>query len=425
MTIYTVKSGDTLYEIGRQFGVTAAGLASINGLVNPERLIVGQAIVILKPQKMVVAAQGDTVNSIAAASGITPNQLYRNNPQILHQGGLYPGMELVTRYEGERLGSMETLGYAYPYVDLQVLREAMPYMTYLVPFTYEIGEQNMLIPINDGPLIDVAGEFGVSSLMSLSNLREPEGFLGSLASRVLNDLQAQRRIIDQTLETIRRKGYTGVDVDFEYVYAADRVAYADFLRRLGDALHPEGYVVFAALAAKTSSQQQDVLSAGHDYRLVGEVADGVLLMTYEWGYSAGPPMAVSPINNIRQVLDYAVGEMPADKILMGIANYGYDWPLPYVAGQTRGRAISNNAALDIAAAYGAAIQYSETSQAPFFHYVRDGVHHEVWFENARSIQAKLALVKEYGLKGAGYWNLMFRFQANWSVLNAMYHIKSR
>ena len=49
--------------------------------------------------------------------------------------------------------------------------------------------------------------------------------------------------------------------------------------------------------------------------------------------------------------------------------------------------------------------------------------HEVWFEDARSIRAKLALIPEYGLNGAGYWNLMRRFPQNWRILNALYEIR--
>ena len=104
--------------------------------------------------------------------------------------------------------------------------------------------------------------------------------------------------------------------------------------------------------------------------------------------------------------------------------YGYDWPLPFVQGETRAQSISPQAALARARRYGAAIQYDETAQAPWFRYTDgDGVVHEVWFEDARSIRAKLALIPEYGLRGVGYWNLMRDFPQNWRVLNALYRIR--
>ena len=152
----------------------------------------------------------------------------------------------------------------------------------------------------------------------------------------------------------------------------------------------------------------------------------MLLMTYEWGYAGGPPMAIAPLPNVRQVVEYALTEIPARKIWLGVPNYGYDWPLPYVAGQSRARSLSSQQAVALARRYGAAIQYDSQAQAPWFRYTDDqGRQHEVWFEDARSIQAKLALVPQYGLWGVGYWNLMREFPQNWRVLNGLYHIRER
>jgi spore germination protein len=135
-------------------------------------------------------------------------------------------------------------------------------------------------------------------------------------------------------------------------------------------------------------------------------------------------MAVAPIANVRAVLDYAVNEMPPEKILLGIPNYGYDWPLPFVQGETRAQSISNQRAIELAVQYNIAIQYDETAQSPFFHYTAaDGVVHEVWFEDARSMEVKLRLIAEYGFRGCGFWNIMRPFVQTWQVLNGLYRIE--
>ena len=134
-------------------------------------------------------------------------------------------------------------------------------------------------------------------------------------------------------------------------------------------------------------------------------------------------MAVAPIANVRAVLDYAVTEIPREKIFLGIPNYGYDWPLPFVQGTTRAQSISNQRAIELAIQYNIAIQYDETAQSPFFHYTaEDGVVHEVWFEDARSLAVKLRLVAEYGFQGVGIWNLMRPFSQTWLVLDSLYEI---
>ena len=133
-------------------------------------------------------------------------------------------------------------------------------------------------------------------------------------------------------------------------------------------------------------------------------------------------MAVSPINKVREVLDFAVSQIPSEKILMGMSNYGYDWTLPYVRGESKARTIGNVEAIQIARANNAVIQFDEVSQAPFFNYTVDGVQHEVWFEDARSLNARLRLVSEYNLKGVGFWQLMKLFRANFFVLYNLFDI---
>lgn len=134
-------------------------------------------------------------------------------------------------------------------------------------------------------------------------------------------------------------------------------------------------------------------------------------------------MAVAPLPNVRQVVEYALTEIPREKIYLGIPNYGYDWPLPFIQGVTRARSLSNQAAVEIAVQFRADIRFDGTAQSPWFPYTApDGTPHVVWFEDARSMSAKLRLIDEYGLHGAGYWNLMRPYPQGWAVLNALYKV---
>ena len=165
-----------------------------------------------------------------------------------------------------------------------------------------------------------------------------------------------------------------------------------------------------ALAPKVRADQTGVLYEGHDYAGMGRAADYCLLMTYEWGYTYGEPMAVSPINHVRRVLEYGLTEIPAEKILMGMSNYGYDWALPFVRGESKAEKLTNYQAQARAEYYGVPVEWDETAQAPFYTYATaTGVKHIVWFENERSWQARLALVAEYGLAGISIWNIMHIF----------------
>ena len=125
-------------------------------------------------------------------------------------------------------------------------------------------------------------------------------------------------------EAVLAKGYAGVDIDFEYILTEDRDAFTSFVWQVADAMRRIGKQTSVALAPKQSADQKGLLYEGKDYRGLGEAADYVLLMTYEWGYTYGPPMAVAPIFQVRKVVDYAVTEIPREKIRLGIPNYGQD-----------------------------------------------------------------------------------------------------
>ena len=423
MVIHVVAQGDTLFSIAQTYGVPLSLLAIDNGLSAPYRLAVGQALVVQFPRLTHTVRPGETLFSIAAQYGISLRQLLRNNPVLGGGSLIYPGQTLVIAFQGEKLGALTVNGYAYPFIGQSELQALLPYLTYLTPFTYGITPQGELIPPDDSQLISMALQSGTAPLLHLSTLTEEGSFSNELASLVLNDMAVQDTLIDNLERTVLERGYRGLDVDFEFVFPQDAGAYADFLGRLSARFNPMGYPVIAALAPKTSSDQKGLLYEGHNYRAIGEAVNRAFLMTYEWGYTYGPPMAVAPLPNVRQVVEYALTEIPAEKLWLGIPNYGYDWTLPFVQGESRAQSLSSQEAVALAIRYGAEIQYSAQAQSPFFYYTdENGAAHEVWFEDARSIRAKLSLVPRYGLSGVGYWNLMRAFPQNWRVLNALYDI---
>ena len=241
----------------------------------------------------------------------------------------------------------------------------------------------------------------------LSTMTEEGRFSSARAEALLGSAPRQETLLGQIKEILKEKGYGGLDVDFEYIRPELGAAYAVFVDRLRRELNPLGCSVLVALAPKTFAGQRGLLYEAHDYAALGRAANGVLLMTYEWGYTAGPPMAVAPLDKVRQVVDYALTEIPAEKLFLGVPVYGYDWPLPFREGVTRGESVSPQEALALARRHGAEIRYDETAQAPWFRYTAAaGREHEVWFEDARSSYAKFRLAAEKGLQGVGLWNLM-------------------
>lgn len=217
-----------------------------------------------------------------------------------------------------------------------------------------------------------------------------------------------------------KNGSYGLDVDFEYVPPELREDYAAFVCRLREALNAEGKPVVAALAPKTSAQQRGLLYEAHDYALLSKAANAVSLMTYEWGYAYSEPQAIAPLPQVRAVLDYALSVTAGENIFLGAPLYAYDWPLPYEKGRTRAETFSSQAAVARARLVGAEIEFDETARSPCYHYFdKMRREHVVWFEDARSLRAKIALAAEKGLQGIGFWQAGRELAQAWPLLDAL------
>ena len=470
MFIHVVMPGETLWEIANRYYVSMAEIETINELPNPDRLVIGQALVIPSEDLFYPVKAGDTLWSIAQTYGTTVQNILQNN-RIPNPDRIDPGMILylpalrhhvrpgetlweISRRYGVSLQSLITVngilnpdlihpgtilaiprrprpfinvnGYIYFYGEdaVPIVREDGRYLTYLSPFAYLIKEDGTLQPIDDVPAIQAAQEEKVIPMMSITNFTSTSRG-ENLASIVLNDPQIIERLLTEIIGLMKEKGYQGLNIDLENVLPSDREAYNRFLQRTVTRLHAGGYFVSTALAPKTTEQQAGLLYEAHDYAAHGRIVDFVILMTYEWGFRKGPPQAISPLDQIRLVLDYAVTVIPRDKIYFGFQIYARDWLLPHAEGQ-EAETISCQEAVSRAANFGTVIQYDSVAQAPFFRYTNEqGRDHEVWFEDARSAQAKFDTVKNYHLQGISYWALGYPFPQNWVLLEDNFTIRKR
>ena len=334
MQIYVVKENDTVDIIGGYFGISPYTLAWANQIEPPYRLAVGQALFI--------------------PDGVS---------------------------EGARR-EITLGGYAYPWIEQDVLEETAAFLTGISVFSYGFTAEGTLIyPEEEGErrILETASLRQVVPVLVLTPLDEEGHFNNYLVSVLVRNLKVQQRMIRELWAVIQEKGYRAVNVDFEYVLAEDREGFAEFVRRLRVILNLYGIAVTVALAPKTSDDQPGLLYEGIDYGALGEAANGVFLMTYEWGYTYSEPMAVAPLPMVRRVAEYALSRISREKIILGIPNYGYDWPLPYVRGTTKAQSISYTDAIRLAVDHGVRIFFDEVSQTPWFRYWQYGIQHEVWF----------------------------------------------
>lgn len=426
MQIHVVRPGDSIWLMSQTYGVPINQIIEANQLPNPNQLVVGQAIVIPIWGKYHWVSPGENLYTISRLYNVPATEIARIN-RIPDTSQIPVGFRLYIP-QGPR-PVVDVAAYIDPLItgarSAEEVNAVGEYLTFLNIFKYAVKRDGTLTPPEDEPSINAAYQDRVAPLMVLTNF-ENGTFSTELATTIFTSEELQEKVLDEAMNVMKQKGYLGLDFDFEYLGAENRERYNQFLRKAVDKFKPEGYFISSALAPKISAEQLGVLYEGHDYEAQGQIVDFIFFMTYEWGWSGGPPMAVSPINQVRRVMDYAISEVPRDKVMMGIPLYGYDWTLPYVVGGPFARSISPQQAIQLAVRYNARIEYDTVSQAPHFNYYDEqGREHEVWFEDARSIQVKFNLVKELGLRGVFYWVLGNEFPQNWLLIKENFVVRKR
>ncbi|WP_026693138.1 glycoside hydrolase family 18 protein [Peribacillus kribbensis] len=418
MFIHIVKKGDTLYSISRRYRASLEQLRNVNGLEG-EVVVPGQAL--LLPLYTYVVQPGDTLTRIAKKAFVTMEQLRRANPGITSQvlqAGSSISIPDISNYLAATLGFYVIRS---PELDVQLVNDFAPYSSLISMFEYHItGAGGIANNLNDKAAIEATWKNRVTPLATITNLSYG-GFSPELAGTVLNNPAARRNLVDNIYNLLKRKGYGGVNIDFERVRAQDRDLFTGFLRQLRDRLNPEKLALTIAVPAKTSEEISWL--RGYDYGGIGSVVNYMFIMAYDWHHSGSEPGPVAPITEVRRTIEFAIRTVPRRKIIIGVPLYGYNWSIPYRPG-TVASAISNQGAIETALRHEAPIQYSEEYQSPFFRYTdQAGQTHEVWFEDVRSMSEKIRMVRAYGLQGIGAWQLTLGFPQGVWLLRKFFRIR--
>ncbi|GGE55178.1 LysM peptidoglycan-binding domain-containing protein [Priestia taiwanensis] len=418
-----VSKGETINSVAQKYGTSAQSVRSLNELDPGTSLVEGQTLVVNTPDNRYYVQPGDSLYKISQTYNISLQQLASAN-------GLSPNSQLNI---GQRLyvpvgqkRSIESVGYLQPTSDpisqalLNAARDNSRDLTYIAPFSFEMKRDGTLKEPPIEPVIPIAEQNRVVPMLVVTNI-ENGSFSRSLATSVLSSAAVQDKLITNIIQTARKYNMGDVNFDLENLAPSDRYPYNAFLRKVKARL-PEGFMLSTTLAPKTTSTQTGT-HAAQDYKAHGEIVDFVVIMTYDWGWQGGPPRAVSPIGPVRDVIKYAKTQMPARKILLGQNLYGFDWTLPFKPGNPPAKALSAKGAVDLARQNNVAIKYDSKEQAPTFkYYDAQGRQHEVWFEDARSVQQKFNLIKSEGLRGISYWKLGLPFPQNWVLLRNNFNI---
>lgn len=419
MTIHVVQAGDTITSIANKYKVPVNRLIRENGIINPNNLVIGQTIVIAYPSKTYEVKSGDTLESIAKEKQITIMQLYRNNPVLFDRDYIIPGETLIISYDTQT--TIKTNAYAYPFINRETLRNALPYLTYLSILNYKTMKGGEIESFyDDSELIQFAKDAGVIPLMLLTSLsilgeRNPE-----IVYDILINTQFQDRHAQNMSNIMKEKGYSGINITITYLNTSNQELYLSYLRRVTTYLRKEGFIVFITIDPNVVPEENQTIFENVDYSEHSKLVDEMYLMRFHWGTKYEPPGPVSSIKTITAYLDFMLQSVSPSEVNIGFPLLGYDWRLPFILGYTQANAVTLESAIELAILTESIISFDDISKTPYFEYTMETDarinRNIVWFVDARALYEVVKLVIERKLSGTGLWYIMNYSPQLWLII---------
>lgn len=398
MFIYKVKEGDTLSKLEERFKINQINLITDNNLKVPYTLLVGQCLIIDVNRVDYIIKGGDTFLKLSSDFSLPIETIKKQN----NVNSLTKGNRLIFKYPERKKYECYINGYCYQGLEENVLNKYESFLSTISPFAYKIKADGTLDNFTYSNSIK---NNKLDKVMVIANIKEKGGFSNEIAHQVLSDKIKKSKLIKECYEKVKKEKFKMLNIDFEYVNPEDKDLFIDFITDMKAKLNEINIPLSVCLAPKTSTFQKGQLYEAHDYQKIGNLVDYVIIMTYEWGYTYGEPMAVAPLPQVKDVIRYAKRVISKDKIIMGIPNYGYDWKLPYQKG-TPANSLSINEANDLGIEEKVEIEHSKAYLSPYFNYQdSNNVKHVVHFDDACSYNEKLELVIKEEIGGISIWTI--------------------
>jgi spore germination protein len=385
-------------------------------------LVVGQNLVITNPDDVYYVQNGDTLQSIADAYGVSEVQLMQNNPQLSGRNYLYIGEEIIINYIKDN-EAIEVNGYAFSYINVETLRKTLPLLTYITILGYQMTATGDITVPNDTLAIEIAREYGVVPLMMCSTINV-QGVGEYETSHILfTDKSIQENYINNIIQVLKDHNLSGINFGCQFVLKEDLQNYINLMAEVKLRLQKEGYLVFITLIPSTFGFVPDSDNDSTYFYQIGQIADRVILISYQWACSNIPLVEQTTVKFLDKYVQYAITQIPSNKILLGITRVGYDWKAPYTDTNCNATLLTNTSALDSAYNLGVDILFDEETQTPYFYYTSGGIEHFVWFKDAKTIISILDLINKYHLRGISVWSIMDFGPATWTVINSQKKIE--
>ncbi|MFC1727368.1 glycosyl hydrolase family 18 protein [Patescibacteria group bacterium] len=273
------------------------------------------------------------------------------------------------------------------------------------PVWYRLETSGEIVPIKTNQkeiILKLAQDMGLKVMPTVFN-----EFDSQSVTNLLTDQFLQEQLVTKLIDLAQENGYQGWDLDWEEIDRADNERFSNFVRFLAEELHKNDLLLSVTVHAQTGQLDDWDGSKGQNWLKLGQRADQIRIMAYDFHHSGTEPGPVTPSGKLRAVIGFALSQIPKEKIVLGLPTYGYDW------WEKGAWSLQYTEAIKVITDNRGHWQYDSQEMAVTGQYVFENQKHQLWFENAQSIVAKINLATDLGVRNFIFWSLGGEDQDLW------------
>ena len=260
-----------------------------------------------------------------------------------------------------------------------------------------------IIDKTDTAALRVINQGKKSALAVVSNFNKT-GWDGNAVKRLLKSEALQNKSISQMIMLTKKHGFKGVNIDFEELNLETDVLFNAFMKNLYTQFHAQNLIVTQDISPDNEDYNPKILQHYNDY---------IILMAYDQHTDQSNAGDISHQEWVEEKLDKICGEMDANKVILALACYGYDWPTGHV-----GKSVTYDEAIITASHYKSTINFDRESANLNYKYTDDnGLPHQVYFTDAATNFNLIRKADDWNVAGIAIWRLGSEDKRLWQFIS--------
>lgn len=316
---------------------------------------------------------------------------YRHDRRFVGHGDKLT-QKFINEWSDPRIGVRAAWYVNWDARSLRSLKHGMKQLNMVLPEWFFINPKTCKLEARvDKKALREMRKAGVPIIPMLTNNYGGD-FSPKAIGRIMRDKTMRREFINSLLQTYHRYHFAGINIDLEELDINDNALLTNFVADLYRLFHDNNMYVTQDIAPFNDDYDVQQLARYNDY---------LFLMAYDEHNSTSQPGDIASQHWVERATDWAAKNIPNDKLVLGLAAYGYDWPQG-----DEGQTVSYDQTIASALDAGAKIQFDDDSYNLSFSYVDDDNQlHHVFFDDAATLFNLMRFGVTYHLAGFGLWRL--------------------